>query len=44
MFLFLSMAECFFVEPDEPLHIGAPAENKLNLTLDFHRWGEQIGV
>ncbi|XP_054523592.1 mucolipin-3 isoform X2 [Pan troglodytes] len=29
--------ECFFVEPDEPFHIGTPAENKLNLTLDFHR-------
>uniref|UniRef100_A0A8I5NZN1 Mucolipin TRP cation channel 3 n=2 Tax=Papio anubis TaxID=9555 RepID=A0A8I5NZN1_PAPAN len=29
--------ECFFVEPDEPFHTGTPAENKLNLTLDFHR-------
>lgn len=35
--LFLSMAECFFVEPDEPFHIGTLEENKLNLTLDFHR-------
>lgn len=37
--LFLSMAECFFVEPNEPFHIGTLEENKLNLTLDFHRWG-----
>uniref|UniRef100_A0A8C8XAV4 Mucolipin TRP cation channel 3 n=1 Tax=Panthera leo TaxID=9689 RepID=A0A8C8XAV4_PANLE len=29
--------ECFFVEPDEPFHIGTLEENKLNLTLDFHR-------
>ncbi|XP_074232213.1 mucolipin-3 isoform X3 [Camelus bactrianus] len=29
--------ECFFVEPDEPLHVGTLEENKLNLTLDFHR-------
>ncbi|XP_073858915.1 mucolipin-3 isoform X6 [Macaca fascicularis] len=29
--------ECFFVEPDERFHTGTPAENKLNLTLDFHR-------
>ncbi|XP_047583595.1 mucolipin-3 isoform X1 [Lutra lutra] len=29
--------ECFFVEPDEHFHIGALEENKLNLTLDFHR-------
>uniref|UniRef100_A0A2K6PMC2 Uncharacterized protein n=1 Tax=Rhinopithecus roxellana TaxID=61622 RepID=A0A2K6PMC2_RHIRO len=30
--------ECFFVEPNEPFHTGTPAENKLNLTLDFHRF------
>lgn len=35
------MAECFFVEPNEPFHIGTLEENKLNLTLDFHRWGKQ---
>ena len=35
--LFLSMAECLFVEPNEPFHIGTLEENKLNLTLDFHR-------
>ncbi|XP_062962467.1 mucolipin-3 isoform X2 [Cynocephalus volans] len=29
--------ECFLVEPDEPFHIGTLEENKLNLTLDFHR-------
>ncbi|XP_045657840.1 mucolipin-3 isoform X5 [Ursus americanus] len=29
--------ECFFVEPDEPFRIGTLEENKLNLTLDFHR-------
>uniref|UniRef100_M3Y2H8 Mucolipin 3 n=1 Tax=Mustela putorius furo TaxID=9669 RepID=M3Y2H8_MUSPF len=29
--------ECFFVEPDEPFHMGTLEENKLNLTLDFHR-------
>ncbi|XP_032280715.1 mucolipin-3 isoform X4 [Halichoerus grypus] len=29
--------ECFFVEPDEPFHIGTVEGNKLNLTLDFHR-------
>ncbi|XP_021111098.1 mucolipin-3 isoform X2 [Heterocephalus glaber] len=29
--------ECFFVEPDESFHIGMLEENKLNLTLDFHR-------
>ncbi|XP_064138250.1 mucolipin-3 isoform X4 [Loxodonta africana] len=29
--------ECFFVEPDEPFHVGTREENKLNLTLDFHR-------
>ncbi|OWK05109.1 MCOLN3, partial [Cervus elaphus hippelaphus] len=29
--------ECLFVEPNEPFHIGTPEENKLNLTLDFHR-------
>ncbi|MXQ86100.1 hypothetical protein E5288_WYG002097 [Bos mutus] len=34
--LFLSMAECLFVEPNEPFHIGTLEENKLNLTLDFH--------
>ncbi|XP_014401916.1 PREDICTED: mucolipin-3 [Myotis brandtii] len=35
--LFLSVAECFSVEPDESFYIGTPEENKLNLTLDFHR-------
>ncbi|XP_055441293.1 mucolipin-3 isoform X3 [Bubalus kerabau] len=29
--------ECLFVEPNEPFHIGTLEENKLNLTLDFHR-------
>lgn len=29
--------ECFSVEPDESFYIGTPEENKLNLTLDFHR-------
>ncbi|XP_039694652.1 mucolipin-3 [Pteropus medius] len=29
--------ECFFVEPDESFYIGTLEENKLNLTLDFHR-------
>ncbi|KAF3819678.1 hypothetical protein GH733_015187, partial [Mirounga leonina] len=29
--------ECFFVEPDEPFHIGTVEGNKFNLTLDFHR-------
>lgn len=29
--------ECFSVEPDETFYIGTPEENKLNLTLDFHR-------
>eukprot|EP00069_Balaena_mysticetus_P006183 bmy_18466T0 len=29
--------ECFFVEPDEPFHVGTLEENKLNLMLDFHR-------
>ncbi|XP_027628059.1 mucolipin-3 isoform X2 [Tupaia chinensis] len=29
--------ECFFVEPDEPFHIGTLEEHKLNLTLNFHR-------
>nr|XP_020039653.1 mucolipin-3 isoform X2 [Castor canadensis] len=29
--------ECLFVEPDEPFHIGTPEENRLNLSLDFHR-------
>ncbi|XP_065784160.1 mucolipin-3 isoform X2 [Muntiacus reevesi] len=29
--------ECLFVEPNESFHIGTPEENKLNLTLDFHR-------
>lgn len=34
---FLSVAECFFVEPDEAVDTGTLEENKLNLTLDFHR-------
>ncbi|XP_045691419.1 mucolipin-3 isoform X2 [Phyllostomus hastatus] len=29
--------ECFSVEPDESFYIGTLEENKLNLTLDFHR-------
>nr|KAF6382844.1 mucolipin 3 [Pipistrellus kuhlii] len=29
--------ECFSVEPDDTFYIGTPEENKLNLTLDFHR-------
>uniref|UniRef100_A0A8C0NFW5 Mucolipin TRP cation channel 3 n=2 Tax=Canis lupus familiaris TaxID=9615 RepID=A0A8C0NFW5_CANLF len=29
--------ECFSVEPAEPFHVGTLEENKLNLTLDFHR-------
>uniref|UniRef100_A0A5G2R9E9 Mucolipin TRP cation channel 3 n=1 Tax=Sus scrofa TaxID=9823 RepID=A0A5G2R9E9_PIG len=29
--------ECFFVEPDEAVDTGTLEENKLNLTLDFHR-------
>ncbi|CAO2600373.1 Mcoln3 [Lemmus lemmus] len=29
--------ECFLIEPDEPFDIGTPGENRLNLTLDFHR-------
>ncbi|CAK6441294.1 unnamed protein product [Pipistrellus nathusii] len=29
--------ECFSVEPDDIFYIGTPEENKLNLTLDFHR-------
>ncbi|XP_036091727.1 mucolipin-3 isoform X3 [Rousettus aegyptiacus] len=29
--------ECFFVEPDDSFYIGTLEENKLNLTLDFHR-------
>ncbi|XP_031231619.1 mucolipin-3 [Mastomys coucha] len=29
--------ECFLIEPDEAFHIGTPGENKLNLSLDFHR-------
>ncbi|XP_036111964.1 mucolipin-3 [Molossus molossus] len=29
--------ECFSVEPDESSYIGTLEENKLNLTLDFHR-------
>ncbi|XP_029416164.1 mucolipin-3 [Nannospalax galili] len=29
--------ECFFIEPGEPYPIGTLEENKLNLTLDFHR-------
>ncbi|XP_036746213.2 mucolipin-3 [Manis pentadactyla] len=29
--------ECFFIEPHESVYIGTLEENKLNLTLDFHR-------
>nr|XP_042136000.1 mucolipin-3 isoform X2 [Peromyscus maniculatus bairdii] len=29
--------ECFLIEPDEPFDIRTLGENKLNLTLDFHR-------
>ncbi|KAK2496283.1 hypothetical protein MC885_004490 [Smutsia gigantea] len=29
--------ECFFIKPDESFYIGTLEENKLNLTLDFHR-------
>ncbi|XP_037019875.2 mucolipin-3 isoform X2 [Artibeus jamaicensis] len=29
--------ECFSVDPDESFYIGTLEENKLNLTLDFHR-------
>ncbi|XP_037682679.1 mucolipin-3 isoform X2 [Choloepus didactylus] len=29
--------ECLFVEPDKLFYIGTLEENKLNLTLDFHR-------
>ncbi|XP_005357460.1 mucolipin-3 isoform X2 [Microtus ochrogaster] len=29
--------ECFLIEPDERFDIGTPGENRLNLTLDFHR-------
>ncbi|XP_057649427.1 mucolipin-3 isoform X1 [Chionomys nivalis] len=29
--------ECFLIEPDESFDIRTPGENRLNLTLDFHR-------
>ncbi|XP_053777661.1 mucolipin-3 isoform X2 [Desmodus rotundus] len=29
--------ECFSVEPEEPFYTGTLEENRLNLTLDFHR-------
>uniref|UniRef100_A0A8I6ANQ7 Mucolipin TRP cation channel 3 n=1 Tax=Rattus norvegicus TaxID=10116 RepID=A0A8I6ANQ7_RAT len=29
--------DCFLIEPEEAFHMGTPGENKLNLTLDFHR-------